>query len=53
MLNATKDITEQDLARMKYYRLLSEQAEWNARRRRNAIKVTWLKWIWCFIIGED
>lgn len=32
IFNGTKDITEADIARQKYYQLMHEQAVWNATR---------------------
>lgn len=32
IFNGVRDITERDMAVIRYYQLLSEQAEWSARR---------------------
>lgn len=42
VFNGVRDVTDKDQAMIRYYQLMSEQAEWNARRtahRNNRLKM--------------
>lgn len=49
--DATRDVTEKDLARQQYEKLRSEQIEWKAKRERETVKVKPFNILYKFILG--
>lgn len=51
--DATRDVTDKDIARRKYEDLRSAQTEWNAKRVKQTVKLSPFTWFYKFIVGEE